>query len=142
MRTSRILALGLALSTAVLGTAHAATTVTFWDFFGGGDGIRMKQIVDDFNASQKDIVVQRTTQTWGNPFYTKVHTAVISGQTPDVMTYHLSAVPAGLQKKDLRPFSAADLALGSLKPTDFQANLVSTLNSDAKNAGGTAGTSS
>ena len=139
MRTSRMLALGLALSTAVLGTAHAATTVTFWDFFGGGDGIRMKQIVDDFNASQKDIVVQRTTQVWGNPFYTKVHTAVISGQTPDVMTYHLSAVPAGLQKKDLRPFSAADLALGSLKPTDFQASLVSTLNSDAKNAGGTAG---
>ena len=139
MRTSRMLALGLALSTAVLGTAHAATTVTFWDFFGGGDGIRMKQIVDDFNASQKDIVVQRTTQVWGNPFYTKVHTAVISGQTPDVMTYHLSAVPAGLQKKDLRPFSAADLARGSLKPTDFQASLVSTLTSDAKNAGGTAG---
>ncbi len=79
MRTRTLLALSLALST----SAHAATTVVFWDFFGGGDGIRMKQIVDDFNASQKDIVVQRTTQTWGNPFYTKVHTAVVSGQTPD-----------------------------------------------------------
>ncbi len=140
MRLSRMLALGLALSTAAsLGSAHAATTVTFWDFFGGGDGARMKQIVDGFNSSQTDIKVERTTQTWGNPFYTKVHTAVVSGQTPDVMTYHLSSIPAGLQKKDLRAFSAADLALGGLKAGDFQANLISTLNTDAKNITGKAG---
>lgn len=135
MRISRMLALGLALST----VAHAQTTVTFWDFFGGGDGARMKQIVDAFNSSQKDIVVQRTTQTWGNPFYTKVHTAVLAGQTPDVMTYHLSAIPAGLQKKDLRPFTTADLAAAGLKASDFQPNLISTLNSDAKNIAGTTG---
>lgn len=138
MRLPRMLTLGLALSTAAsLGGAQAQTTVNFWDFFGGGDGARMKQIVDAFNASQKDIKVQRTTQAWGNPFYTKVHTAVVSGQTPDVMTYHLSAIPSGLQKKDLRPFTTADLALGGLKSSDFQANLVSTLNTDAKNSGGT-----
>ncbi|MFC3831462.1 MULTISPECIES: extracellular solute-binding protein [Deinococcus] len=131
--TTKALTLALALSA----SAQAATTIVFWDFFGGGDGIRMKQIVDDFNKSQKDIVVNRTTQTWGNPFYTKVHTASVSGQTPDVMTYHLSAVPAGLQKNDLRPFTTADLALGGLKPTDFQANLVTTLNTDAKAAGKT-----
>ncbi|MFC4456537.1 extracellular solute-binding protein [Deinococcus sonorensis] len=135
MRIPRMLALGLALSS----VAHAQTTIVFWDFFGGGDGVRMKQIVDDFNKSQKDIVVQRTTQTWGNPFYTKVHTAVVSGQTPDVMTYHLSAVPAGLQKKDLRPFTTADLAAAGLKASDFQSNLVSTLTTDAKNAGGASG---
>ncbi|UQN08344.1 extracellular solute-binding protein [Deinococcus sp. QL22] len=133
MRLSPLLALGLALTSA----AHAQTNVVFWDFFAGGDGARMKQIVDNFNASQTAIKVQRTTQTWGNPFYTKVHTAVIAGQTPDLMTYHLSATPAGLQRKDLRAFSTADLALGGLKSTDFQANLVATLNTDAKNAGTT-----
>ena len=137
MRLPRMLALGLPLTLALSAAAQAQTTVTFWDFFGGGDGIRMKQIVDDFNKSQKDIVVNRTTQTWGNPFYTKVHTAVVSGQTPDVMTYHLSAVPAGLQKNDLRPFTPADLALGGLKMADFQSNLVKTLETDAKAAGKT-----
>ena len=138
MRLPRMLTLGLALSTAAsLGAAHAATTVNFWDFFGGGDGARMKQIVDAFNASQKDIVVQRTTQTWGNPFYTKIHTANLSGQTPDLMTYHLSAIPSGLVKKDLRPFTNADLAAAGLKSSDFQGSLLSVLNSDAKNAGGT-----
>lgn len=131
MRRFRLLALGLTLA----GSAHAQTTVVFWDFFAGGDGARMKQIVDSFNASQRDIKVERTTQTWGNPFYTKVHTAVVAGQTPDVMTYHLSAAPAGLQRKDLRPFSAADLALGGLKSSDFQGNLIATLNTAAKNVG-------
>ncbi|MFB9991057.1 extracellular solute-binding protein [Deinococcus oregonensis] len=133
MRLSPLLALGLALTSA----AHAQTNVVFWDFFGGGDGARMKQIVDNFNASQTAIKVARTTQTWGNPFYTKVHTAVISGQTPDVMTYHLSATPAGLQRKDLRAFSTSDLALAGLKSSDFQSNLVATLTTDAKNAGTT-----
>ena len=137
MRLSRTLALGLSLSAALAVSAQAQTTIVFWDFFGGGDGIRMKQIVDDFNKSQSDIVVNRTTQTWGNPFYTKVHTAVVSGQTPDLMTYHLSAVPAALQKNDLRPFSPADLALAGLKISDFQPNLVKTLEVDAKAAGKT-----
>ncbi|GGR18851.1 extracellular solute-binding protein [Deinococcus ruber] len=137
MRRSTWLALGLSLGAVLSGAASAQTTVVFWDFFGGGDGARMKTIVDNFNASQKDIVVNRTTQTWGNPFYTKVHTAVVAGQTPDIMTYHLSAVPAGLQKKDLRPLSTADLALAGLKITDFQSNLVSTLTTDAKAITGT-----
>ncbi|UBV44901.1 extracellular solute-binding protein (plasmid) [Deinococcus taeanensis] len=131
MRTFRLLALGLTLA----GSAHAQTKVVFWDFFAGGDGARMKQIVDAFNASQTDIKVERTTQTWGNPFYTKVHTAVVAGQTPDVMTYHLSAAPAGLQRRDLRLITPADLALGGLKPADFQGNLISSLNTAAKNAG-------
>ena len=137
MRLPRMLALGLSMTAALSAAAHAQTTVVFWDFFGGGDGIRMKQIVDDFNKSQKDIVVNRTTQTWGNPFYTKVHTAVVSGQTPDLMTYHLSAVPSGLQKNDLRAITPAELAMAGLKISDFQPNLVKTLETDAKAAGKT-----
>ncbi len=135
MRLPRMLALGLSMTAALSAAAHAQTTVVFWDFFGGGDGIRMKQIVDDFNKSQKDIVVNRTTQTWGNPFYTKVHTAVVSGQTPDLMTYHLSAVPSALQKNDLRAITPAELAMAGLKISDFQPNLVKTLETDAKAAG-------
>ncbi|GGR32867.1 extracellular solute-binding protein [Deinococcus ruber] len=137
MRRSRMLTLGLSLSAVLSTAASAQTTVTFWDFFGGGDGARMKTIVDTFNASQKDIVVNRTTQTWGNPFYTKVHTAVVAGQTPDLMTYHLSSIPSALTRGDLRPYSPADLALAGLKISDFQSNLVGTLASDAKNIGNT-----
>src|ERR1700758_5782084 len=87
----------------ISGSAYAATELTYWDFLGGGDGVRMKQIVDEFNKSQSDIHVTESTLTWGEPFYTKVHTAVDAGQTTDVMTYHLSHFPTGVVSQDPRP---------------------------------------
>ena len=102
----------------------APTELIFWDFLGGGDGVRMTQIVDEFNKSQQDVRVTKSTLTWGEPFYTKIHTAVVAGQTPDVMTYHLSHFPAGILAKDLRPLTTDELAQAGLKASDFQKSLV------------------
>jgi multiple sugar transport system substrate-binding protein len=33
------------------GVAHAEETVVWWDFLGGGDGVRMKKLIEDFNAA-------------------------------------------------------------------------------------------
>jgi ABC-type glycerol-3-phosphate transport system substrate-binding protein len=30
--------------------AQAQETVVWWDFLGGGDGVRMKKLIEDFNA--------------------------------------------------------------------------------------------
>jgi len=117
--------------------AFAQTKIVFWDFFGGGDGIRMKQIVDEFNKSQNEIQVERTTLTWGAPFYTKIHTAVVAGETPDVITYHLSAMPRGLALKDLRMITSAELETAGLKESDFQQNLIKSLKAIAKEQTGT-----
>ena len=102
----------------------APTELTYWDFLGGGDGIRMKQIVEEFNKGQGEIHVNESTLTWGEPFYTKVHTAVVAGQTPDVMTYHLSHFATGIAAKDLRPITSEELAQAGLKASDFQKSLV------------------
>lgn len=102
----------------------APAPLIYWDFLSGGDGVRMTQIVDEFNKSQNEIHVTKSTLTWGEPFYTKVHTAVVSGETPDVMTYHLSRFPAGITSKDLRPITAEELAQAGLKASDFQKSLV------------------
>jgi len=105
--------------------AHAAPTeLVDWDFLSGGDGVRMTQIVDEYNKSQNEIHVTKSTLTWGEPFYTKVHTAVVSGQTPDVMTYHLSHFAAGIASKDLRPITTEELAQAGLKASDFQQSIV------------------
>jgi multiple sugar transport system substrate-binding protein len=104
----------------------AQTQVTLWDFMSGGDGIRWKQIISDFNASQKDVKVNATTLSWGDPFYTKVHTSVVSGQTPDVMTYHISHFPKGLKDGDLRPITEAELNTVGLSFNDFNPSLVAT----------------
>jgi multiple sugar transport system substrate-binding protein len=102
----------------------APVPLTYWDFLSGGDGVRMTQIVDEFNKGQNEIRVTKSTLTWGEPFYTKVHTAVVSGQTPDVMTYHLSRFPVGIASKDLRPITTEELAQAGLKSSDFQKSLV------------------
>jgi multiple sugar transport system substrate-binding protein len=102
----------------------APIPLTYWDFLSGGDGVRMTQIVDEFNKSQGEIRVTKSTLTWGEPFYTKIHTAVVSGETPDVMTYHLSRFPVGITSKDLRPITTEELAQAGLKPSDFQKSLV------------------
>ena len=102
----------------------APTQITYWDFLGGGDGVRMKQIVEEYNKGQNEIHINESTLTWGEPFYTKVHTAVVSGETPDVMTYHLSHFAAGIANKDLRPITAEELAQAGLKASDFQKSLI------------------
>ena len=139
MQRIKIVGSLLAAAGAVTALATAQTApvkVVFWDFFGGGDGIRMKQIVDEYNKSQSEIQVERTTLTWGAPFYTKIHTAVVAGETPDIMTYHVSAMPRGLALKDLRPITNAELAAAGLKEADFQQNLVKSLKAIAKEQAG------
>jgi len=104
----------------------AQTNVTLWDFLSGGDGVRWKAIIDEFNKSQSDFNIQGTTLTWGDPFYTKVHTAVVAGETPDVMTYHLSHFPAGIQAGDLRPITKDELKAVGLSYSNFNPVLVQT----------------
>src|SRR4029077_18206974 len=84
----------------------------------------MQHIVYEFNENQGEIQETESTLTWGEPFYTKVHTAVVAGQTPDIMTYHLSHFPAGVSTNDCRPLTKEELAAAGLKASDFQASLV------------------
>ena len=54
--------------------AQAKEEVTWWDFLGGGDGVRMKTLIKQFNDENPDIQINATTLEWGPPFYTKVQT--------------------------------------------------------------------
>jgi multiple sugar transport system substrate-binding protein len=76
------------ISTALLGTAvQAQETVEWWDFLGGGDGVRMKTLIDEFNTEHAgQIAINATTLDWGIPFYTKVQTSAAVGEGPDIMT--------------------------------------------------------
>ncbi|MBD9527781.1 extracellular solute-binding protein [Paracoccus sp. PAR01] len=94
-------------------------TITWWDFFAGGDGARMKALIQQFNDENPDIKVNATTLEWGTPFYTKVRTSAAVGQGPDVMTYHLSRLPMGLKEGILTPITDADLQVAGLAKDDF-----------------------
>jgi multiple sugar transport system substrate-binding protein len=96
----------LLASTAI---ARAQVIVNYWDFFTGGDGVRMTAMIKAFNDTHKDIHINATTLQWGTPFYTKVQVAAAIGQGPDLMTYHLSRLPLGVSTNTLRPFTTAEL---------------------------------
>lgn len=100
--------------------AHAQETVVWWDFLGGGDGVRMKQMIAEFNeAHQGEIAIDATTLDWGVPFYTKVQTSVAVGETPDVMTYHASRIPLGIDQGLLQEITPEDWERMGLSEDDF-----------------------
>ena len=110
------------VSTALLGAgvAQSAETVMWWDFLGGGDGVRMKKLIEDFNAAHAgEIEIQATTLDWGVPFYTKVQTSAAVGEGPDIMTYHASRVPLAVSQGTLAEISAEDMATMGLSQDSF-----------------------
>lgn len=99
--------------------AWAQIEVRMWTLLSGGDGARMRALVDDFNASQREVRVVSTTLKWGEPFYTKLITSSVVGAGPDLATIHLSRLVNLAGGGVLRPISEAELAQVGLKGSDY-----------------------
>ncbi len=61
--------------------------ITFWSLFTGGDGEFFDAMVDEFNASQSDIVMKNDTVRFDN-YYTRLTTALAANNAPDVIVVH------------------------------------------------------
>ncbi|QNB00176.1 hypothetical protein [Massilia sp. Se16.2.3] len=48
-----------------LARARSPVEVRVWTLLSGGDGARMRAMIDDFNASQRGVRVVSTTLKWG-----------------------------------------------------------------------------
>lgn len=113
--------------------AMATETVVWWDFLGGGDGVRMKKLIEDFNAANAGkIEIQATTLDWGVPFYTKVQTSAAVGEGPDIMTYHTSRVPLAVSQNTLTEITADDMAAMGLTADSFAKETWDAVNVDGK----------
>ena len=120
MRSIFVRVFAAAAVLAIAAGAQAKETVVWWDFFGGGDGARMKQLIEDFNTEHKDsIEIQATTLDWGTPFYAKVQTSTAVGEGPDVMTYHSSRIPLGVSQGSLTEITADDMKAMGLSEASF-----------------------
>lgn len=124
----------IALTTALAApAAWAAETVVWWDFLGGGDGVRMKKLIEDFNAANAgNIEIQATTLDWGVPFYTKVQTSAAVGEGPDIMTYHTSRIPLAVSQETLAEITPEDMAAMGLSADSFAAATWDAVNVDGK----------
>lgn len=133
MRTSIWAAGALAFTGAFTMAAQAEETVVWWDFLGGGDGVRMKQMISDFNdAHAGEIKIDATTLEWGVPFYTKVQTSVAVGEAPDIMTYHASRIPLAIEQGVMSEITSDDWAAMGLGQADYAPSLWDAISSDGK----------
>ena len=79
----KLLCAAAAASALMVGVAQAKETIVWWDFLSGGDGVRMKAMLDEFNKEHAGSVeIQATTLEWGVPFYTKVQTSAAVATAP------------------------------------------------------------
>ncbi len=124
------------VSTALMALTHAAAAqqnVVWWDFLAGGDGVRMKALIDQFNTEhQGEITIENTTLEWGTPFYTKLQTSAAIGEGPDIATYHLSRIPLAVDSGTLSEITDEDMSGAGISDADF-----TTAASDAGKVDGT-----
>ena len=107
------------LSARALAEPRPFVEVRLWTLLSGGDGARMRALIDEFNAHQAGVRVVSTTLKWGEPFYTKLITSAVVGAGPDIATVHLSRLPNLAGGGVLRPISEAELVAAGLKGSDY-----------------------
>ncbi len=116
---------GLALSgcstlgAGITGAPVAPGTVTFWDLFGGGDGVRMADMLTKFQQGHPELGFQHVTLAWGNPYYTKLSLATLGDQPPDVGVSHASRLPTFIGSNLLQELTPDVLAKHGLTPDKF-----------------------
>lgn len=120
MTVSGMLKAAIVATIGFAGVARAEETVVWWDFLGGGDGVRMKKMIEDFNAAHAGAIkIDATTLEWGTPFYAKVQTSAAVGEAPDIMTYHASRIPLAVDQGILQEITADDWTAMGLGQGDF-----------------------
>jgi multiple sugar transport system substrate-binding protein len=97
----------------------ASGVLTYWNLFGGGDGVRMVAMLDAYRRARPDVNLEATTLTWGNPYYTKLSMATLGGSPPDVAIMHLARMPQLAPAGLLRPFTDDELARHGMHADDF-----------------------
>jgi multiple sugar transport system substrate-binding protein len=85
--------------------AQAATKITMWTLFGGGEGSIMTSLIQQFNKEHPDIVVEEQIVDWGQ-YYNKLLTSLLAGEAPDVCIMHLAVLPDYASRGVLNPIDA------------------------------------
>lgn len=122
-------ALSLGISQGALG----AEEVIWWDYSGGGDGVRLKALHQKFNEEHAgEISINATTLEWGVPYYSKLQTSSAVGSASDVAFYHVSRVATGVATNVLTEITDEDLATAGLSKADFDPALLEAVTVDGK----------
>ncbi|HEU0127093.1 MAG TPA: extracellular solute-binding protein, partial [Pseudonocardiaceae bacterium] len=90
-----------------------------WNLFGGGDGVRMNQMLDGFRKTSPGISLSAVTLAWGNPYYTKLSLATVGQKPPNVAVSHLTRMITMQEANLLQELHPEDLARHGMTPDKF-----------------------
>lgn len=96
-----------------------AGSLDYWNLFGGGDGVRMQQMLEVFRQQNPDITLDAVTLAWGNPYYTKLSLATLGDKPPEVAVAHLTRMKTMVQADLLQELRPDDLARAGITPDKF-----------------------
>jgi multiple sugar transport system substrate-binding protein len=105
-----VAALALAGCTGSGDTPDGPTTITFWHGYTEADGDVLTQIIDEFNDSQDDYVIEAETKTWAVIDDTLLP-ALSSDEGPDIVAMPAERMPVYADRGafvDLSDFYASD----------------------------------
>jgi multiple sugar transport system substrate-binding protein len=94
-------------------------TVQYWNLFGGGDGVRMQQMLDGYRKANPGTHLEAVTLAWGNPYYTKLSLATVGDKPPDVAVSHLTRMKTLVEGDLLQELNVEDLARHGMAPENF-----------------------
>jgi multiple sugar transport system substrate-binding protein len=110
---------GSAFAAGVAGTGPPKNSLSYWNLFGGGDGVRMLTMQQGYQKQHPDIALSAVTLAWGNPYYTKVSLATLGNRPPDVAISHLTRASILADAGLLEPLNASELAPYGLTGGNF-----------------------
>jgi sn-glycerol 3-phosphate transport system substrate-binding protein len=118
---AKYLALPLASLIFSLGTAHAATNITFWHAMQGPLGERINSIVDQFNKSQSDYVVKAVYKGSYNEAMNAGIAAFRGGNAPDILqVFEVGTATMMYAKGAIKPVQEMSEEAGDpINPKDF-----------------------
>jgi multiple sugar transport system substrate-binding protein len=108
--TAALAACSSPVGAGVAGTPLDPGTVAFWNLFGGGDGVRMTQMEDNYRKATPGTPLQAVTLSWGNPYYTKLTLATVGEKPPNVAVAHLTRMKTLQSAGLLQELGPEDLA--------------------------------
>ena len=119
MKRTLALLMVLVLALGATAVASAATEIDYWSVFTGGDGAVMQGMIDDFNASQSDVVVKHTPMT-AEDLYQKIPLAVQTGSgIPDVTVVHIERIPNFVEQELIYSYDLDFIAEAGIKPENY-----------------------
>jgi multiple sugar transport system substrate-binding protein len=137
----RSLLRGAALGAGGLGAASLAgcgavggsgtTPLAFWNFFTGGDGERMVDLINSYRDEAPGVDVTDTTLLWGSPYYTKLAMACEGGRAPDLASLHASRL-ATFGQELVDPWDTDELAARGITMDQFPAPVVERVTVDGQ----------